>query len=574
LLYYKSKTLPPFETLKPPSQRQYPAYTLVDLPSKQYVKTIVRVVIVKARQKEDELGSRRYLFGIAEDSTFRLPFICYKPYPSFFKDGVFEFKGAYVHEFEDKSQLLILSEYAKITYLPDEDPRRYFWNPTIADIKKPLGSCKVTLQGIISQIKSSSGLIHRCDKCGRVAYEEQCPQGHSEGLHWAARISGRISDRTGSINIILPQYLTCKILGRPIAELLQLSTGKALNYSEFKFESFSLQLPERISINEALVDSPDEFRSAKSPVAVDHNEARIYYPNNITLGSAFSARRRDLDLARVEDRRVLLRLVGRLLDMKVHELTKLPRLNGIQLLEEPIELYHTERAKVYLGFKTNLSFSEDGKRIILDALPACEIFESLLDYIRWRRGRGASVCSIRNSILNYRRNIILSPEGQMGYVVDLVFKTAGEFIVPGYDLPLPGFWKKIHNLEVQPEEKPLIVVKPYRLDLELTYPASCVFLDQQSIPVRSSIERFIEYKKANLRRRVKSLLEQAFRGFTIGDYPLALSQDSASRIDAKRLLLNDIKERLLGKTIKATGSVIEANGKLYFIPRTVEGILP
>ena len=548
---------------------------MADLPSKQYVKTIVRVVIVKARQKEDELGSRRYLFGIAEDFTFRLPFICYKPYPSFFKDGVFEFKGTYVHEFEDKSQLLILSEYAKITYLPDEDPRQYFWNPTIADIKKPLGNCKVTLQGIISQINSSSGLIQRCDKCGRVAFEGQCPQGHSEGLHWAARISGRLSDRTSSINIILSQYLTCKILGRPIAELLQLSTSQSESYSsEFKLESFSLQLPEQISINEALADNLDEFRSARSPVVVDLNEARIYYPNNITLESVFSTRLRELDLTRVEDRRVLLRLAGKLLDAKVHELTKLPKLHGIQLLEEPIELYYTERAKVYLGFKTNLSFSEDGKRIILGTLPACEIFQSLLEYIRWRRGRGASVRSIRNSILNYRRNIILSPEGQMAYVIDLVFKKAGEFIVPGYNLPLPEFWKKIHNLQVRPEEKPLIVVKPYRFDLELTYPPSCVFLDQHSIPVRSSVQRFIEYKKASLRQRVKSLLEEALRGFTIGDYPLALSQDSARKIDARRLLLNDVREKLLGKTIKATGPVVEANGKLHFIPRTVEGILP
>jgi len=548
---------------------------LADLPSKRYVKTIVRVALVKAREKEDELGIRRCLFGIAEDSTFKLPFICYKPYPSFFKDCVFEFKGAYVHEFEDKSQLLILSEYAKITYLPDEDPRRYFWNPTIADIKKPIGSCKVTLQGAISQINSSSGLIQRCDKCGRVVFEEQCPQGHSEGLHWAARISGRLSDRTSSINIILSQYLTCKILGRPIAELLQLSTGKPANYcSEFKLESFSLQLPEQITVNEALTDDPDEFRSARSPVVVDLNEARIHYPNNITLEPVFSTRLRELDLTRSEDRRVLLRLAGKLLDVKVHELTKLPKLHGIQLLEEPVELYYTEKAKLYLGFKTNLSFSEDGKRIILDALPACEIFQSLLDYIRWRRGRGASVRSIRNSILNYRRNVILSPEGQMGCVTDLLFKKAGEFIVPGYDLPMPEFWKKIHNLDVQQDEAPLIIVKPYRLNIELTYPPSYVFLDQQSIPVRSSTQQFIQYKRANLRQRVKSLLEQALRDLTIGDYPLALIQDSSRKIDARRLLLNDIKEKLLGKTIKATGSVIEANGKLYFIPRTVEGIFP
>ena len=48
-----------------------------------------RVVIIKCKQKEDELGKRNYIFGICEDATFRLPFICYKPYSLFFHDPVF-----------------------------------------------------------------------------------------------------------------------------------------------------------------------------------------------------------------------------------------------------------------------------------------------------------------------------------------------------------------------------------------------------------------------------------------------------------------------------------------------------
>lgn len=45
-----------------------------------------------------------------------------------------------------------------------------------------------------------------------------------------------------------------------------------------------------------------------------------------------------------------------------------------------------------------------------------------------------------------------------------------------------------------------------------------------------------------------------------------------STVKATELLLADIREKLVGKTIKATGSVIHSDKRLYFIPRTVEGV--
>ena len=80
-----------------------------------------RVLIIKCKQKEDELGRRNYVFGICEDATFRVPFICYKPYSCFLRDGVFEFRDCYVHEFDDKSLLLIVAERSSINFLPDEE---------------------------------------------------------------------------------------------------------------------------------------------------------------------------------------------------------------------------------------------------------------------------------------------------------------------------------------------------------------------------------------------------------------------------------------------------------------------
>ena len=95
------RTLPPFEAIPTPSKATGPRLRLIDLTPNTYIDTIVRVTRIKAKEKEDELGKRPYVFGIAEDSTFRTPFMCYKPYRSFFQDSVFNFQSTYVHRFED-----------------------------------------------------------------------------------------------------------------------------------------------------------------------------------------------------------------------------------------------------------------------------------------------------------------------------------------------------------------------------------------------------------------------------------------------------------------------------------------
>jgi hypothetical protein len=86
------------------------AASLSQLVPRTYSTVKARVLIIKCKQKEDELGRRNYVFGICEDATFRVPFICYKPYSCFLRDGVFEFRDCYVHEFDDKSLLLIVAE--------------------------------------------------------------------------------------------------------------------------------------------------------------------------------------------------------------------------------------------------------------------------------------------------------------------------------------------------------------------------------------------------------------------------------------------------------------------------------
>jgi hypothetical protein len=179
---------------------------------------------------------------------------------------------------------------------------------------------------------------------------------------------------------------------------------------------------------------------------------------------------------------------------------------------------------------------------------------------------------MKNTILSYRKNVVFAPNGELGYIVDLQFKKAGEFMVPAYDLALPDFWRRVHDIDVKPEERPLVVLRSYRFDVELTFPPSCVFFDKHSLRLSYGTQRFIERKHQQARQNTGKILSEALSDLSIGDYRLEPFQPRNARTDARELLLADIREKLLGKTVKATGSVIEANNRLYFIPRRVDGV--
>jgi len=106
----EQRTRPSLDSIPKPSKATRTCLSLIDLKPNTYIDTTVRVTRIKAKEKEDDLGKRPYVFGIAEDSTFRTPFMCYKPYRLFFQDSIFRFQNAYFHGFEENSFLLILTE--------------------------------------------------------------------------------------------------------------------------------------------------------------------------------------------------------------------------------------------------------------------------------------------------------------------------------------------------------------------------------------------------------------------------------------------------------------------------------
>jgi hypothetical protein len=302
------------------------------------------------------------------------------------------------------------------------------------------------------------------------------------------------------------------------------------------------------------------------------NESRIIYPNNFTPQETFANKTKKLDLNNLEDRRDLARLAERLLEIKIRKLTQLPKVNGILLTQKPIDLYSAENAKLYVGFRTKTIVTPTNE-LVFQVLPSAEVYETVLDYVHFRRRRGASSISIKNSMLNYRRNVIFAPNGELAALVDLKFMKAGDFKVPLYNLTLPEFWNKVYDVHVAAEETPLLVTKPYRFNLELTFPPSCVFFDKQSIRITHGVRNFMDRKRHSVRFRSREIVDEALKHFSIGTLTLTPSSKVMKGLDAHEIIMSDVRERLLGKTVKATGSVIQADKRLYFIPRTVDQVL-
>ncbi|MFQ5998353.1 MAG: hypothetical protein ACE5KO_03520 [Candidatus Bathyarchaeia archaeon] len=565
----------PISSTPPP--RQAEERKLAELVPKTYATATARVLTIKCREKEDELGNRPYVYGIVEDSTFKMPFVCYKTLVQFDKDGVFEFENAYVHEFEDGGLLLVLADHSKISYLLDENPLEYCWQPRIGDITRPLGYPLLTLKGTVSKIFDSSGLVKRCNNCGRIILGEKCLQMHGDGFYWSVRISARLSDNTGSIHVVFNESLTCNLLDRPISDILyHVSTGKQPEAWDFDVEVFTLDLPDRLAVNETVViEDPLIFRSSDKPIVPDKHGLRIYYPRNLEIDSNLISQVNQLELKPSDENhfRIIAKLVEKSLDIELRKITGCPKVHGIHLLERPIPLFGCERAKLYLGFETEVARSQG--RLQIECHPKSIITESLLDYIGWRRERGASVNTVKRALLDLRPDVILAPNNARGSICSLTFQRVGDFKIPVTEQALPDFWKYTHGIEVGQEEKPLIVVKPEGLDVKLTYPPSCVFFDESHIAYsyfKANKAGFIERKKTGVTTRVFNAMLLALENLNVSGEKIKLAEVADTKTDMQRLLIHDVKERLLGRKVKATGSVIKASERLYFLPKTIESI--
>jgi hypothetical protein len=589
------ETYPDPNTLPLPSQeRRIADVTLSELIPGKYVSTTARVVYLRAIEKQDALGSKMIFSGILEDSKFKVPFVSHRISYPLIRNCVYKFQSAYVHEFPEKSLLLVVTEYTKISPKDVEDYREYIWKPTVDSIKRPVKS--VALQGVITTVHGNSGLIKRCNKCKSIFYDDACPNKcpKEEGWGWDLRVSCKLYDGSGSIKMILTKDIASKVLQRNLAELVLLASSKMKSLPSNNSNSniqlppsseITLKLPGTIDVIEAVTDndaSSSSYRSSNKIIISDGRNL-VYFPPGEEDEHKFSEyTKRPLNISEIEDRKIVRRLIEKALDIGIRKVTGMKKMQGIYLLEEPVPLYRCEQAKLYLGFSVRVIIKEEEEKeeeenktvAVIEATPQSYVRESVLDYVRLRRGRGASPNSVISNLTRYRNKVIVAPSGSYGCIVDVISKKAGRQQVSDTDhRNLVEFWKQIYGIDISPDEIPLLMVKMMNSENVFTYPSSMCFFGTDSFFIPAYVQKFVEYKRSTIKSRMDKVIQELVNEedtLKIGDTNLEFGGQSVSNAnkdnDIQVQLLQEVRQRLFGRSVMARGSAMFVHDEIWFFP--------
>jgi hypothetical protein len=565
--------------------------TLSELIPGRYISITARVVYLRAIEKQDALGSKMIFSGILEDSTFKVPFISHRISYPLIRNCVYKFQSAYVHEFpSEKSLLLVITEYTKINPKDIEDFREYIWKPKIDSIKRPVKS--VALQGVITTVHGNSGLVKRCNKCKSIFYDDACPNKcpKEEGWGWDLRVSCRLYDGSGSMKMVLTKDIASRVLQRNIAELVLLASSKMKplpsNNSQLSqlppSSEITLKLPDTIDVIEAVTDniSSSSFRSSDKVIITDGRNL-VYFPPNEENELKFSEHiKRTLRVSNVEDRKIIKRIIEKALDIGIRKVTGMRKMQGIYLLEEPVPLYRCEQAKLYLGFSVQVTIKDEKEKekenktvTIVEVTPQSYVRESVLDYVRLRRGRGASANSVISNLTKYRNKVIVAPSGNYGCIVDVISRKAGSQQVSDTDhRNLVEFWKQIYGIDISPDEIPLLKVKMMNSENVFTYPPSMCFFGNDSLFIPADVQKFVEYKRSTVKARMDKVVDGLVNedGLRIGDTKLEFEGQTVSNAnkdnDIHVQLLHEIRQKLFGRNVMAKGSAMFVHDEIWFFP--------
>ena len=587
-IYPDPKSLP-----TPPALREpIPSVTLSELEAGKYTSTTARIAYLKTIEKHDALGEKVVFTGVLEDATSKVSFVSHKISFPLIRDSVYKIHSAYVHEFPDRSLLLVITEYTKLDPKNVEDIREYTWVPKIGAINRPVRY--IFLNGTVSTIHGTSGLIKRCNKCkSLILYDAtKCPKECGMGYAWDLRISSKLYDGSGAIKMVLTKELAAKVLQRNLsqlilsASLIQNNQDDHTQPNKNSISTLNLEVPSSFDVMEAVLPenvSPSFYtRSDKLIVSDGRNLA--YFPINDTdLKTKFAELNvRHLDAngpESVEDIKIIRRLVERVISMSIQNTTENRMRHGIYLLEDPVALYRCEKAKLYLGFSVDVRVNTQQSyrhkhQLTVELSPHAYVRESVLDYVRMRREAGATANAVIRMLLNYRNKVIVAPTGHFGSIVDVVSEKASHQLVSERDnRNLVEFWKQVYDIDVSPDEIPLLKIKMLNSENIFTYPASMCYFGQESLYIPASVQKFIDYKQSRLVPRMYETVKKAVKDLKIGeDVKIQAISDvyrASNKENIQRQILEDTRRKLYGRNVHARGSIMYVHDELWFFPNEI-----
>ena len=177
-------------------------------------------------------------------------------------------------------------------------------------------------------------------------------------------------------------------------------------------------------------------------------------------------------------------------------------------------------------------------------------------------------------LLNYRNKVIVAPTGHFGSIVDVISKKAGNQLVSDLDnRNLVQFWKQVYDIEISPDEIPLLKIKMLNSENTFTYPASMCFFGIESIFVPASVQKFIEYKKSKLIPKMYEIVRRAIKDLKIGNdikIKQAAAMYRANDINhIQRQILYETRQKLYGRNVHAHGSIMYVHDELWFFPNQI-----
>ena len=566
--YPDPQTLP----VHPSWQQPRPQLTLSELTPGKYVATTARIVFLKTTERQDALGNKLVFSGILEDSTFKVPFVSHRISYPLIRNSVYKFYSAYVHEFEDNSVLLVVTEHTKIEPKNIEDYREFVWTPKIESIKRPVHH--IALQGVITTIHSNSGLVKRCNKCKSILYDT-CPNNCNDGWGWDLRVSSRLYDDSGSIKMVLTKDIASRILQKNLSELILLATQTKpvipSNGNQFQTSVCTIRIPNSIEVTEAVTDNLSSSYRRSGKLIVTDGRNLAFLPTNEQHNFAdFNIRQ--LHVFEMEDKKIIRRLVEKALEISLKKITGNKLMHGIFLLEDPIPLYRCERARLYIGFSSKFNLKEKDEAVV-EFTPQAYVRESVFDYINLRRDSGASANAITRNLLTYRNRVVVAPTGNYGSIAEVIMRKAGTQRISETDTRnLVEFWKQIYDIDISPEEIPLLKIKMVNSENTFTYPPSmCFFAGGDSLVIPAGVQGFIENKKSSIKTRMDEVASKAIQDLKIGT--TSLGSDAAivdQQNDIQTQLLHEIRQKLFGRNVSARGSIISVHDELWFFPSQIQ----
>jgi hypothetical protein len=587
-LYPDPRSLPAPPVLREP----IPSVTLAELEPGKYISTTARVAYLRTAERHDALGDKVVFIGVLEDSLSKVSFVSHKIAYPLIRDSVYKIHSAYIHEFPDRSLLLVITEFTKLEPKNVEDIREYTWKPKIGTINRPLRN--IYLDGTVSTIYSTSGLIKRCNKCrSLILYDStKCPNECNMGYAWDLRISSKLYDGSGSIKMVLTKDLAAKVLQRNLSQLILSASLNESNQNDGTqpnnnpISTLSLEIPSKFDIIEAVLPenvSPS-FYTRSDKLIVSDGRNLVYFPvSDADLKAKFAElNTRNLDVngaESMEDTKIIRRLVDRAISMAIQNTTENRMRHRIYLLEDPIALYRCERAQLYLGFSADIRIDTQQPyrhklQLTVELSPRAYVRESVLDYIKMRREAGATANAVIRMLLNYRNKVIVAPTGHFGSIVDVISKKAGNQIVSELDnRNLVQFWKEVYDIKISPDEIPLLKIKMLNSENTFTYPASTCFFGQESLNIPASVQKFIEYKQSGLIPRIYGVVKKAVKDLKIGDdikiQPISDIYRASNRENIQRQILEDTRRKLYGRNVHARGSIMYVHDELWFFPNQI-----